>query len=72
MVVDVLNGLNRNKIEDGTRNKKAYLDWHDRLTCDEFRAVLEKVDSGLRALPATAQVWRAGLCGVLLMACLLA
>lgn len=32
------------------------IDWHDELTKEEFRAVLEKVDSGLRSLPATAQV----------------
>jgi hypothetical protein len=29
---------------------------HDAMTREEFRAVLEKIDSKLRALPATAQV----------------
>jgi hypothetical protein len=28
----------------------------DELTKEQFRALLEKIDSGLRALPATAQV----------------
>eukprot|EP00878_Enallax_costatus_P041228 GHUV01047832.1.p2 GENE.GHUV01047832.1~~GHUV01047832.1.p2 ORF type:complete len:108 (-),score=29.70 GHUV01047832.1:707-1030(-) len=30
----------------------------DELTKEQFKMLLEKVDSGLRALPATAQVWR--------------
>jgi hypothetical protein len=30
----------------------------DELTKEQFRALLEKIDSGLRALPATAQVGR--------------
>ncbi|WIA22726.1 hypothetical protein OEZ86_009686 [Tetradesmus obliquus] len=32
------------------------LQWQDKLTREEFRAVLDHVDRGLRALPATAQV----------------
>lgn len=56
LVIDVINTLNAAKIEDGTVAKKAQLDWHDELTREEFRAVLAKIDSGLRALPATAQV----------------
>jgi NADH:ubiquinone reductase (non-electrogenic) len=30
----------------------------DELTKEQFKALLEKIDSGLRALPATAQVGR--------------
>lgn len=32
------------------------LKWQDKLTRQEFKSVLEHVDRGLRALPATAQV----------------
>lgn len=56
MVIDVLNNINADKIKVGTVSKKGYLEWHDELTKEEFKAVLEKIDSGLRALPATAQV----------------
>lgn len=56
LVIDVINNLNAAKIQEGTVSKKAQLDWHDELTRQEFRAVLTKIDSGLRALPATAQV----------------
>jgi hypothetical protein len=37
-------------------SKTCDLHAHDAMTREEFKAVLEKIDSKLRALPATAQV----------------
>jgi hypothetical protein len=40
----------------GSSQPGKLLQWQDKLSREEFRALLEHVDRGLRALPATAQV----------------
>lgn len=41
---------------NGKESPMATIDDNDELTKQQFRALLEQIDSGLRALPATAQV----------------
>lgn len=42
--------------ENGKNSPINTIEESDELTKEQFRALLEKIDSGLRALPATAQV----------------
>jgi hypothetical protein len=42
----------------GSTQPAQLLQWQDKLTREEFKALMEHVDRGMRALPATAQVRR--------------